>query len=94
MAEEKVAEVSEEVKEMASSLLVADAVKFLIRGFNLIEEEDISRLLRVANHKHTLDPLIDPTRYRNEMNSITQGETILRAMLEFKKVVNGIGSFK
>jgi hypothetical protein len=72
---------------------VWEALRMLVVACNMVSEEDINTMLQIASHKHTLDPMIDPTRYRNEADSIQQGETVLRAFKLFKQSVKGIGHF-
>lgn len=78
---------------MERSIAVGDAITKLVEAFNSITEEEIKALIEVGEHKHTLDPFIDPTRYRGESHSITQGQTVLQEMLQFKQAVKGIGYF-
>jgi len=72
---------------------VGMAITKLVKAFNSITEEEIQALINVGEHKHTVDPFIDPTRYRAESAGITQGQTVLREMLQFKRAVKGIGYF-
>lgn len=78
---------------MERSLAVGEALDLLVRACNQVTEEDLEALLHVASMKHTMDPMLDPTRYRLESGGIIQGEKVLRAFLTFKREVKGIGFF-
>lgn len=73
---------------------VGSALKLLVRACNKVTEEELKALLHVGSMKHTLDPMLDPTRYQEEGPSIVQGEKVLRAFLAFKQEVKGIGFFR
>ena len=76
----------------------ADAVgwslKLLVEACNMVSEDEIKGLIQIGERKHAIDPIIDPTRYRLEGDSIIQGQEVLRAFLSFKQQVKGIGFFR
>lgn len=73
---------------------VGQALAGLVEACNMVTEEELRALLHIGSMKHTLDPMLDPTRYRIEGPSISQAEKVLRAFLAFKQEVKGIGSFQ
>lgn len=72
---------------------VGAALKLLVEACNMVTEEELKALLHIGSMKHTMDPMLDPTRYREEGPSISKGEKVLRAFLAFKQEVKGIGFF-
>jgi len=74
--------------------IVGDALKLLVEACNMATDEEIRALIQVGERKHALDPMLDPTRYRVECQSIYDGQKVLRAFLAFKQEVRGIGFFK
>lgn len=74
--------------------VVGEALKLLVDACNMVTEEELTALIHVGAMKHTMDPMIDPTKYRVEGPSITQGQKVLRAFLAFKEEVKGIGFFR
>jgi len=72
---------------------VGESIKLLVQAFNSVTEEELQALIQVGEHKHAIDPMLDPTRYRAEGHGISQGQTVLREMLQFKRAVKGIGYF-
>tara|TARA_Y100000310_G_scaffold279972_1_gene299425 strand:+ start:235 stop:474 length:240 start_codon:yes stop_codon:yes gene_type:complete len=73
---------------------VGAAITKMVEAFNGITEDEILALIEEGQHKHSMDPFVDPTRYRMEGPGITQGIAVLRAMLVFKEAVKGIGYFR
>ena len=82
-----------EITEVRAEV-VGEALKLLVEACNMVTEDELNALIQVGNRKHTLDPMIDPTRYRVEGKSISQGQTVLRAFCTFKQEVKGIGFFQ
>ena len=76
------------------SVVVGEALKLLIEACNMVTEEELTALIQVGNRKHTLDPMLDPTRYREGGPAISQGQKVLRAFQAFKQEVKGIGFFR
>lgn len=76
------------------SVVVGEALKLLVEACNMVTEDELDALIHVGEMKHTMDPMLDPTRYREEGPSISQGQKVLRAFKTFKQEVKGIGFFK
>jgi len=74
--------------------VVGGALKLLVVVCNMVTEEELEALIHVGEMKHTMDPMLDPTRYREEGPYISQGQKVLRAFKAFKKEVKGIGFFR
>lgn len=79
---------------MKRSIQIGKALERIVNAMNVISEEELVEYIAIGERKHTIDPFLDPTRYRLEGDSITQGQKVLRALLEFKRGVKGIGNFR
>lgn len=75
------------------SAQIGEGLKLIVDACNSITEEELVQLIHIGEMKHTLDPMLDPTRYRAEGKSISQTQEVLRALLTFKREVRGIGNF-
>ena len=79
---------------MERSIQIGEGFKLLIEALNSFTEEELQELIHQANLKETMDPFIDPTRYRLEAESIHLSKKFLQALLDFKGEVKGIGNCK
>ncbi len=68
----------------------------LCRVMNSIEEEVLTSMLRDMSREQAIGPLLDPTLWRDENLFDKSNKTgkVIRAILDFKKEVKGIGFFK
>ncbi len=76
------------------AVAIGESIKLLIEALNTFTGEEISELIQEATRKETIDPFIDPTRYCLEADSIHLGKKFLKALLQFKTEVKGIGNCK
>lgn len=74
--------------------VVGKALELLVEATNMVTVEELDALIQVGQHKRAIDPILDPTRYREEGPSISQGQKVLRAFKAFKQEVKGIGFFR
>lgn len=79
---------------LGRSLEIAPHIEGIVEHLNAITEEDLEALLKVGRRKEALDPLIDPTGWRDVYGEADrQGMKALQALLDFKRTVKGIGKF-
>jgi len=80
---------------MEQAVVVGDHIKSLVEHFNAITEEELGALIGEGKQKDAIDPLVDPTGWRDGYGEVNrQARKVLEAILEFKRTVKGIGNFR
>ncbi len=67
----------------------------IVSNVNAITEEELEAFIHIIDRDQALGPLLDPTAWRDEQlfESSTGIMKVVRALLDFKKAVSGIGNF-
>ena len=81
--------------DRSRSIEVALHLKAIVREVNAIAVEDLEELLRIGSSLQATAPLLDPTGYTAGYgDSLHLGQTVLTALLAFKRQVSGTGGFR
>lgn len=76
------------------AIVIGDHIKELVTHFNAIGEQELEALISVGEQKEAIDPLLDPTGWRDEYGEVNRmARKVFEAILEFKRTVKGIGNF-
>lgn len=74
---------------------ISEHLKGIVEHLNGISEEEFEALIEIGRRKEALDPLIDPTGWRDVYGKANlQTTKVLHSLLDFKRAVKGIGHFK
>lgn len=75
---------------------IGKALSTIVTALNSIKEEELEELLRQINHDQGIGPLLDPTLWSRDgmMDASHKTKKVLTGLLEFKREVKGIGSFR
>ena len=67
--------------------MAAHGIASVVNLSMAIDTEAVKHLLQEAGRSHAIMPIMDPTRYRREAAGLEASERVLRAFLDFQKVV-------
>lgn len=66
----------------------------IVVAMNDIGIEDLVKMTQEISRDETIGPFIDPTAWRDgKFEDARMVKTVVRAIVDFKKAVNGIGRF-
>jgi len=71
-------------------------LKAVVDNLNAVSEEELEEVINNANMEQTVGPMLDPTAFLGgeKFKQIHLTKRVMTAILQFKKEVSGIGSFK
>lgn len=71
-------------------------LKAVVDNLNAISEEELREVIHDADMEQVMGPLLDPSAFTSgeKFNQIYLTKQVLAAVLQFKREISGIGSFK
>lgn len=79
---------------LEKSLEIAENLRGIVYHTNAISEEELQELIQIGQRKEAIDPMLDPTAWRDGAGEANRQTTkVLQALIEFKRIVKAIGDF-